>query len=365
MPARILEAKITPVLFGEEDEYHKIQVYVRVYFPDQQKTVYRATGAWCRKPDWGEGFVTSRERDYMKANELIRKALSVYENMKEEHRLTGKVFNPNSIRYAIDKKLTFNDFCRKASIKGGIRASTYVDRMGFVRILEKFGTVYMSDLDTFTLDRFNDFINKKGFAVNTIWKFNKHFKAFINQAIAAGYLQKNPYFKYKVKRITKNKFALTDEQVAAIRELPQSKARDMFLISCATGLRYSDVSTLNESNIKYIDGKMFIIIGEMKKIANRGIKCEVDRWYVVSDLIEYNFPGLFKKVSNVEVNILLKSIEKYANLELESPLTFHVSRHTFLTKTARETGNVWSVMKAGGITSTATAQGYVDMNMIT
>ncbi|NCC41900.1 MAG: hypothetical protein EOM21_21320, partial [Gammaproteobacteria bacterium] len=151
------------------------------------------------------------------------------------------------------------------------------------------------------------------------------------------------------------KYALTTEQVEAIYNLPESPLRDIFLISCCTGLRLSDAVKLNGSIVE-IDGAMYVRMDEMTKVEGRGVMVKGDLVFDFGD-------ELLRKYKTTPVDINYKQvILGMRHLVPDMPeLTFHISRHTFLTHVAIKTGSIFSVMKYGGISSVATAQKYVDM----
>lgn len=93
----------------------------------------------------------------------------------------------------------------------------------------------------------------------------KDIRTFLNWATRKGYNKNTAYISYQQRfhdetksDSTVNLFALTDEELAAIMAFPThraaiDRARDIFLFSCFTGLRFSDVIGLRWSNI---DGDM-------------------------------------------------------------------------------------------------------------
>lgn len=111
------------------------------------------------------------------------------------------------------------------------------------------------DLDFY--DEFVDFLIKKNYGKNTIGTLIKNLKVFMNEAVDRKLTQnlqfKNRRFK-TVEEPTENIY-LTEKEIQRIYELDLSsiqrldKARDLFIIGCYTGLRFSDLSELSKSHI--------------------------------------------------------------------------------------------------------------------
>jgi integrase len=105
-------------------------------------------------------------------------------------------------------------------------------------------------------------------------------------------------------------------------------ARDMFLVGCYTGLRFSDVVTLKQSDIK--DGWV------SKKTIKTGASVEIPTSLFDGKMeqIVAKYDGNIENLSchhigNSEANRLLKPL--FTKLKMSDSITFHSSRHTFAT----------------------------------
>lgn len=94
---------------------------------------------------------------------------------------------------------------------------------------------------------FDTFLYSLKIHQNTVAKRHQVFKMFINAAIRDGFLQihQNPYINFQVKKIPSTRRALEREQLAELEtlEVPDNiiAVKEMFLFSCYTGLRFSDM----------------------------------------------------------------------------------------------------------------------------
>jgi integrase len=131
--------------------------------------------------------------------------------------------------------------------------------------------------------------------------------------------------------------------------------RDMFLFSCYTGLRYSDVVTLDCEHIS--DG---IIVKQSVKTENKVI-IPLHK-YAIEILKKYNYKKKLGRVfpgrCNVSVNRDLKMISKRA--KIDKLITFHVGRHTFGSNLAHSNVQPFTIMDLMGHKDIRTTERYVN-----
>jgi hypothetical protein len=115
-------------------------------------------------------------------------------------------------------------------------------------------------LDSIDLDFYNSFIDfliKKNYGKNTIGTLIKNIKVFMNEAVDRK-LTANLQFNYKrfktVEEPTETIY-LTEKVIKRLYGLDLSsnsrldKVRDLFIVACYTGLRFSDLMVLRKENI--------------------------------------------------------------------------------------------------------------------
>ncbi len=168
------------------------------------------------------------------------------------------------------------------------------------------------DFEDITLEFYKDFVahlNKKGLSLNTVGDNIKKLKAVMAAAMELGY-HKNAAFKGKY--FTKpteeaDNIYLSIAELKQIQELDLSQKpstdniRDLFLIGCYTGLRFSDFSRLTPKNIAngYID------IQQTKT----GDNVVIPVHKIVKDIIQKR-NGLPPSISNQKFNFYLKELCK-------------------------------------------------------
>lgn len=170
------------------------------------------------------------------------------------------------------------------------------------------------DFDSFDLDFYAGYMEHmmkvKKFSTNTLGKHIKILKVVLNEATERGH---NKSLGYKNKRFitvredTDNIY-LNENEIADIENVDLSgqpkldQVRDLFLIGCKTGLRYSDYSILKPGHFR--DG--FIHINQTK--TNDAIVIPVHK--IVQRIIDKYNGNLPKPIRNQNFNEVLKEVGK-------------------------------------------------------
>jgi len=165
---------------------------------------------------------------------------------------------------------------------------------------------------------------------------------------------------FSVDRITEKpkRFVLSSEQIKMIEEFevidgsPLSKAKDMFMIACKMGLRYSDVISTKRSHIKNENNDIWMY---KRKAIKTSSAYEVHIPNSILPLFEkydYNLKRLSNQKVNQYLKVILKSI-KYFNTEsteyfkdeeetipykYNELITFHTGRRSFISILLNEKG---------------------------
>jgi site-specific recombinase XerD len=202
---------------------------------------------------------------------------------------------------------------------------------------------------------------------NSTVKYLKNFKKIILICIANGWLDKDPFVKYKPKvREVKRDFLNAEElEVMANKKLVSdrvSQVRDIFLFSCYTGLAYADVKKLKRTEIVTgIDGQKWVYTSRQKTDTSSRIPLLQQAMELMAKYEEHpqcvNDGLLLPVLSNQKMNSYLKEIADACGIHKE--LTYHIARHTFATTVTLANGvSIESVSKMLGHTNIKTTQHY-------
>jgi site-specific recombinase XerD len=204
---------------------------------------------------------------------------------------------------------------------------------------------------------------------NTTMKYLANFKKVVLICCKKGWLDKDPFFGFKMPKREVIREVLTEEELQIITEKQfrsdrLTLVRDIFLFSCYTGLAYSEAKNLNESHINIgIDGGRWIFIRRQKTLKNNKI-CKIPLLDIPEQLLaKYkNHPVAVNRSSslpipsNQKMNSYLKEVADFCGIQ--KLLTFHIARHTFATMMLNNGVSIEAVSDMLGHSSLKQTQHY-------
>ena len=233
------------------------------------------------------------------------------------------------------------------------------------------GPLSTREIDFKKINWFDFWLKKQKLKTNTIASYHASLKRTINGLIKSGMMKDNPYKMFDIKVVKTRRTVLTPAEVDKVAALEYEgkiqETLDRFLISCGTGLRFSDCYMLNSERVYEGDGGLIVDLERMKKV-EFPVKNPAYRYFngiAEKRLRKYLkdgplfFRGTSISVQNAIDNNNLKKIALDAGIN--KPISFHTSRHTALTEVAFQEGNLFKVMKFGGIRKTDTALIYIHL----
>lgn len=230
---------------------------------------------------------------------------------------------------------------------------------------------------------FIDWLKEKNYATNTIGGHIKNVKVFMEAALYLK-LHENEAYRSKGFKVVDEKtesIYLTEEDIETLYTLDLSKhkkldrIRDLFIVGCRTGLRFSDLTKLTPDKI-INNGTMFKIrtqkTGEVVFIPLHWQTREILQKY------EYELPV---KISNQKFNDYLKELGEKAELDSEVTIyrtqgndnkaitkpkskfiSVHTARRTFATLAYKAGMPALSIMKITGHRSEKSFIKYVKLS---
>ena len=238
---------------------------------------------------------------------------------------------------------------------------TYVTTFRKIKQFRK--SIHFKELNFELIRTFDAFLKESGLKQNTIAKHHKNVKKFINLAIKMNLMDysDNPYRKFVIKKEATERAFLSESEIQSLEALNlESESselepiRDMFLFSCYTGLRYSDVSRLclnhlTKNSKGYLlrmtaqkTGKkielplyaLFRVKDEHQSKPERIIEKQIEyHELILGKNATFNEIPIFGEYSGQYVNRTLKTIGRMAGLKNKS-LSTHTARHSFGTAMA-------------------------------
>ena len=214
------------------------------------------------------------------------------------------------------------------------------------------------------------------FSPNYIASLFAILRIHINEAVRQEKLQYSPFSVFQIQKKPTEHVWLTKDEVKLIEELeiPAPKyrrslapAKTLFLFSCYTGLRYSDLKTLQVRHLEETDEGFRLKKKLIKTRDSSGVTVNLPLWKMFGGkpnkmvtAINYedaqpDWP-VFYPLDNSDYNKHLKTIAKMAGIDKR--LTTHVGRHTAAMNLLNDGVPVESVAKILGHTDIKTTQIY-------
>ena len=192
-----------------------------------------------------------------------------------------------------------------------------------VRVLREFAKRYKRpvDFDTMDLDFYGDFTawltkgrKNNPLSVNAVGKYVQTLKVFLNEATAKGINTKLDFksSRFKVLKEDADSIYLTEPELRRLFNLDLTgkprleRVRDLFLVGCYTGLRFSDFTNIRPEYVQ--DGLI-----RMEQFKTQG-KVVIPCHPVVTALLDKYGGQLPPSISNQKSNDYLKEICKLAEL---------------------------------------------------
>ena len=252
-------------------------VQVEAYL--NRKKMYFSTKIYLKPEQWDAK--RKMVKNHPNANVLNR---MLYENIAaiEQTELglwqQGKSISLDLLKNSIDKPLSngrsFLTFFKEEIANSSLKESTRQNHLSTLELLQEFKKeVLFTDLTFEFVSSFDNYLQSKGYHLNTIAKHMKHLKRYINVAINKEYMdiQKYAFRKYKIKSIEGSHTHLAPEELHKFENLLLTgrytrlqKTKDAFLFCCYAGLRYSDFTNLTSANIVEFHQETWIIYKSVK-----------------------------------------------------------------------------------------------------
>lgn len=354
-------------------------IQIEVYMNKRRK--YFSTKVYIKINQWDSIRRQVKNHSNSKSlNEYLTQCISELEEIELNTIKHGKTFTFNDFKKKDEKVgISFLIFMEKEIGQADFKESTTKNHISTLNILHDYKKeIYFQDLTYEFLCDFEHFLLTRLYNRNTISKHMKHIKRYLNLAINKNMfeMQDDPFRKYKMKYQESKRTHLTPEEVTRIESLDLQnkkyleKCRDLFLFSCYTGLRFSDVIRITDENFHLIDNHMWLIYSSLKTNINVRLP--------LSLLFDGKAISIYKKYRQKEhtlfnVSILgnsniNKQLEKICILaSIKKKVSFHAARHTNATLLLYNGANITTVQKLLGHKNVQTTQIYsniMDMTII-
>lgn len=370
------------VIYGRANRFKKdgtASVLIEVYY--RRKRKYISTGISVKPEEWDSKTqrVNRKHPDYQRLNSVINKTLSVLNDFEYETIQNKGVFSLSELDNfgtELNARKSFASYMRKKTEQRQIAESTKKIHRRAVKYLCDFkgSEVMFSDLTYGFISDYDRYLFDRELRINSVHNMHKAVKTYINIAVKEELIQpqKNPYLKFKAKQEKTTRTILTEDEIQRLTELkftfgtPVLKdVRDMFLFSCYTGLRFSDLQAVRGENFQEDNGLIYMILRQEK--TNTPVEIPLHGLFKGKAIPIYRayFPEnrnkhLFPRITNQAANRLLKVLAMAGGID--KTLSFHIARHTFGTLLAKYSGDQFLIQNLMGHSDIKTSMTYIHLS---
>jgi integrase len=282
----------------------------------------------------------------------------IFEYIKEskirKSEKTGEALTWRSKQKYIQLKNVIDEYCQDREIK----------------------ELLFEDLNTNFYNDFVNYLENKNMAKNTVGKYISLLKTVIINAEKKGIEVNKDYNNFRVLKEDVFNIYLTDEELKKIEDVvlpqPLSYTRDLFLIGCYTGLRYSDFSRLTTDNIENgnirikqqktgADVIIPLLSDYVKKLIEEKTNYKVPASQVMNRRLKdickrAGINGIIKKTRTEGGKRIEHSFEKW------EMVTNHTARRSFATNLYKKNVPSISLMKLTGHTTETAFLKYIKID---
>ncbi len=353
------------------------------------KRKYFSTDIYIKPKEWDQkrGKINNNHSDHNELNDELDSQISHIKEVIRHKKGKGEQITLSKVSDVKEYKiyLSFYDFMEDEIEKSILQESTKKTHRRTLLVLREFKKeLNFNDIDVTFLINFERYLYNQDYAVNTVYKYFKNIRTYINRAILLDLMEMNkyPFKKFKLRQINGTRDFLTPDELHRLEKLDFSfdknleKVKDIFLMSCYCGIRYSDIvhikkdSFYNIAEIKWLKFTMKKSTQKGDESSKKEVKMPISKMFAGKAIVLYekykeSKKYLFDDFTNQEINKLLKDIE--AKLKSGKKLTFHVARHTCATNLLFHGVPISTVQKILGHDKIETTQLYakvLDMTIV-
>lgn len=277
-----------------------------------------------------------------------------------------------AVRYGVTPQVELAKFARGAidNMQGKSEGTlcNYRSTVAWIERYMKGRPLYINTVNPKWMRGFEEYLASQ-MAFNTVQKVLRQMRALYNEAIRQKLVkpEQSPFGEFKMKSMTHRNVYLTPMELQRMENYAKEKrplhwrVLELFLFACYTGLRLSDLRTLDDEHILEIDGVTWIV-----KVM---FKTKTEVRIPVSELFDGKAMQLLDRMGGVkrlcrighDSTLNRKVREIAAHLKIDKHLTMHTARHTCATVLLYQGIPMTTVQKILGHTSIETTQIYADV----
>lgn len=282
---------------------------------------------------------------------ILEDKVSLMEALDRDMRLLEK---------RVGKDRSVNTFKNMQRVRGYIS--------GFLERHYQCADIALEDLSENFIYEFSAYLSvERNLHNGTIWLACMQLKGVVTRAYNRGELTRNPFYKFHIKKNTRPRQFLTEEEIGRLMavELPREAlafARDVFVFCCFTGLSFIDVKELRPTDIVNIEGGLWIISQRHKTKVPYQVKLLPVAIEIISRYRSLSQSGYV--FGQLQYRTLTKQVKRVVEIAgIQKNIGLHCARHTFAVLALTKGMPIESVSRILGHTNITTTQIYAKITM--
>lgn len=369
------------VIFNPSKKGRTGEGMVMVRASQGRKSVDIPTNIYCSSNQFSCGYINSLHPQYAGLNAMLNQIIldiqaTEIEAFKKDINMTVHRLYSMYVE-ALSTTVPLTQFAENvlkySSHRNEVTKKSYMD---VVKNINDFSPdVTMEDMDLQWVKKYEQWMYSRGNSDSTVWGRLKVVRALFNEAIKRDLLKpwQTPFRIYEIPELRYRTDVLRFAEMEDLLhykfdDKKLAKARDFFMFSCYTGLRYSDMIRLTTDNIRKVGEEMWLTMKTQKTgklvqipltIIFYGRAMEILKKYrKVEDLVKP-----FK--CNTTINRALHDLFDICKIGGNQHITVHTARRSCITGLADFGVNVYVIQKVVGHARITTTQKYIQLSTAT
>lgn len=374
----MLHKIVYDVIFNPSKKYSRTGDGMIVIRASQgKKSVDIPTNIFCQSKQFSDGYINSLHPQFDGLNAMINQIMldiqaTEIEAFRKDINMTVQRLYSMYVE-ALNTSVPLDKFAENvlkySSNRKEVTKRTYRDVIK--NVYEFSPNISMDDMDIQWLKKYEQWMYAHGNSDSTVWGRMKVLRAFFNEAIKRDLLKpwQTPFRLYEIPELRYRTDVIRFSEMEELlnyrfEDAKLRRARDFFLLSCYTGLRYSDMIRLTSDHIRQVGEEIWLTIktsktGKLVQIPltiifyGRAMRI-LSKYKSVEELVNY--------CQNTTINRKLHELFSICKIGGSQHITVHTARRSCVTGLADFGVNVYTIQRIVGHARLTTTQKYIQLS---
>ena len=346
-----------------------------------RKSVDIPTNIYCQSKQFSDGYINSLHPQFNGLNAMINQIMldiqaTEIEAFRKDINMTVQRLYSMYVE-ALSTTVPLSQFAENVFKNSSGRRQVTIERYrDILKNINEFSPdIALEDIDLTWITRYEHGMQERGNSESTVWARMKVVRMLFNEAIKRDLLKpwQTPFRIYEIPELRYRtdvlRFAEMEDLLHYHFDDPKlRRARDFFLLSCYTGLRYGDMIRLTSGHIRQVGEETWLTMQTSKTgklvqipltIIFYGRAMEIlSKYKSVEELVKP-----FK--CNTTINRGIHDLFALCKIGGSQRITVHTARRSCITGLADFGVNVYVIQKVVGHARITTTQKYIQLSTAT